>query len=69
MTGPTVRAAAGPSPRPDLAALPRYPSLIEINTRVWLRGLSQRAGRPVTLADMTPPSMGSRTEASVGSGS
>src|ERR1700756_5336768 len=31
---------------------PRYPSLLEINTRVWLRQLSLRAGRPVTLADV-----------------
>ena len=31
-------------------AAPRYPSLLEINTRVWLRRLSQEAGRPVTLA-------------------
>jgi hypothetical protein len=30
----------------------RYPSLYEINTRVWLRRLSQEAGRPVTLADI-----------------
>ncbi|MBN9089098.1 MAG: alpha-amylase [Reyranella sp.] len=29
---------------------PRYPSLLEINTRVWLRRLSREAGRPVTLA-------------------
>jgi hypothetical protein len=31
---------------------PRYPSLLEINTRVWLRWLSRKAGRPVTLADV-----------------
>jgi glycosidase len=30
----------------------RYPSLYEINTRVWLRRLSQEAGKPVTLADV-----------------
>jgi hypothetical protein len=30
---------------------PRYPSLLEIDTRVWLRRLSREAGRPVTLAD------------------
>src|ERR1700750_1900888 len=29
---------------------PRYPSLLEINTRVWLRRLSREAGKPVTLA-------------------
>ena len=31
---------------------PRYPALLEINTRVWLRRLSREAGRPVTLADV-----------------
>jgi glycosidase len=30
----------------------RYPSLYEINTRVWLCRLSQEAGQPVTLADV-----------------
>lgn len=30
----------------------RYPSLYEINTRVWLRRLSRAAGKPVTLADV-----------------
>lgn len=30
----------------------RYPSLYEINTRVWLRRLSKEAGKPVTLADV-----------------
>lgn len=30
--------------------LARYPSLFEINTRVWLRRLSREAGKPVTLA-------------------
>jgi hypothetical protein len=34
------------------AALPRYPSLIEINTRVWLHRLSREAGRPITLAEV-----------------
>jgi hypothetical protein len=33
-------------------AAPRYPLLLEINTRVWLRRLSQEAGRPVTLANV-----------------
>ena len=32
--------------------VPRYPSLLEINTRVWLRRLSQEAGRPVALANV-----------------
>jgi len=31
---------------------PRYPSLYQINTRVWLRQLSRESGRPVTLADI-----------------
>jgi len=31
---------------------PRYPALLEINTRAWLRRLSREAGRPVTLADV-----------------
>src|SRR5262245_9417875 len=30
----------------------RYPSLFQINTRVWLTGLSQRIGRPATLDDI-----------------
>jgi len=30
---------------------PRYPSLYQINTRVWLTGLSQTIGRPATLDD------------------
>jgi glycosidase len=33
-----------------VAPVPRYPSLFEINTRVWLDRLSREAGRPVTLA-------------------
>src|SRR6478672_2736709 len=33
-------------------AQPRYPSLFEINTRVWLGRLSREAGRPMTLADI-----------------
>src|SRR5262245_63966810 len=36
----------------DAAALPRYPSLIEINTRAWLYRLSCEAGRPITLAEI-----------------
>jgi hypothetical protein len=31
---------------------PRYPSLYQINTRVWLTELSRRLGRPVTLDDV-----------------
>jgi alpha amylase-like protein len=40
------------APSTVLPALPRYPSLLEINTRVWIRRLSQEAGRPITLADI-----------------
>jgi hypothetical protein len=31
---------------------PRYPSLFEINTRVWLRRLTREAGKPITLANV-----------------
>ncbi len=31
---------------------PRYPALYQINTRVWLTGLSQVLGRPATLDDI-----------------
>src|SRR5579885_1639156 len=46
--GPAGQLSAGAS----LPLLPRYPSLLEINTRVWLRRLSQEAGRALTLADV-----------------
>jgi glycosidase len=32
--------------------MPRYPSLFQINTRVWLQRLSREAGKRVTLADI-----------------
>jgi hypothetical protein len=32
---------------------PRYPSLHQINTRVWLTDLSQKLGRPATLDDIS----------------
>ena len=32
--------------------MPRYPALLEINTRPWLRRLSDDAGKPITLADI-----------------
>ena len=35
-----------------MAPRPRYPSLFQINTRVWLQRLSREAGKPVTLADI-----------------
>jgi hypothetical protein len=31
---------------------PRYPSLYQINTRVWLTELSHALGRPATLDDI-----------------
>src|SRR5690349_14401470 len=33
-------------------ALPRYPSLYQINTRVWLNELSRTLGRAATLDDV-----------------
>ena len=35
-----------------MANMPRYPSLFQINTRVWLQRLSREAGKRVTLADI-----------------
>ena len=35
-----------------MSPAPRYPSLYQINTRVWLRQLSRETGKPVTLADI-----------------
>ena len=35
-----------------MATMPRYPSLFQINTRVWLQRLSHQAGKPITLADI-----------------
>src|SRR5271157_1042611 len=40
------------SRRTVMATAPRYPSLFQINTRVWLRRLSREAGRQITLADI-----------------
>jgi hypothetical protein len=37
-----------------MTSAPRYPSLCQINTRVWLRRLAQERGRPITLADIDP---------------
>jgi alpha amylase-like protein len=45
-----VRQAAAAEIR--LPALPRYPSLYEINTRVWLTEMSRKLGRPATLDDI-----------------
>jgi glycosidase len=35
-----------------MATVPRYPSLFQINTRVWLQRLSRDAGERITLADI-----------------
>jgi hypothetical protein len=35
-----------------MATTPRYPTLYQINTRVWLNRLSREAGKRVTLADI-----------------
>ena len=35
-----------------MGTMPRYPSLFQINTRVWLQRLSREAGKRVTLADI-----------------
>ena len=43
---------AGDPPLPCLTALPRYPSLYQINTRVWLTELAAELGRPATLDDV-----------------
>ena len=38
--------------QPITSAGLRYPSLLQINTRVWLTDLARRFGRPVTLDDI-----------------
>ncbi len=49
----TSRAATDASiPKTELRALPRYPSLYQINTRVWITALSRTLGRPATLDDV-----------------
>ncbi len=45
-----------------MAAQPRYPSLFQINTRVWLERLSREAGRRVTLADIDDATIASFSE-------
>ena len=52
MTRLAARRSAPASRSPVLPALPRYPSLLEINTRVWLRRLAPEAARPISLADI-----------------
>jgi len=59
-TVPTAPVPIAPAATPRMSEEPtriplpvnRYPSLFEIDTRVWLSRLSQEAGRPVTLADV-----------------
>ena len=47
-----------------------YPSLFQINTRVWLTELSRVIGRPATLNDIPDAELDpSRRWASTGSGS
>ena len=43
-----------PSETGDIStmAAPRYPSIFQVNTRVWLTDLAQRLGRPVSLDDI-----------------
>jgi glycosidase len=48
----TQRAAARALAAAALAAAPRYPSLYQINTRVWITALSRQLGRPATLEDI-----------------
>jgi glycosidase len=42
--------------------MPRYPSLFQINTRVWLQRLSRETGRPITLADIDDATLDSFVE-------
>jgi glycosidase len=53
---PAVRRRRSPALEPLAASeppeLPRYPSLYQINTRVWLSSLSRSIGRPATLDDV-----------------
>ena len=40
----------------------RYPSLYQINTRVWLTDLSQKLGRRATLDDIPDAELDSRQQ-------
>ena len=42
-----------------MATVPRYPSLFQINSRVWLQRLSREAGKLITLADIDDTTIGS----------
>jgi alpha amylase-like protein len=45
-----------------MATMPRYPSLFQINTRVWLQRLSREAGKPITLTDIDDTTIDSFAE-------
>jgi glycosidase len=45
-----------------MATMPRYPSLFQINTRVWLQRLSREAGKRVTLSDIDDATIDSFAE-------
>jgi hypothetical protein len=45
-----------------MVAGPRYPSLYQLNTRVWLERLSREAGRRITLEDIDDATIGSFAE-------
>src|SRR6516162_9313773 len=49
---PAILGPEAAQARSIMAITPRYPSLIQINTRVWLDRLSRGLGRRVTLADI-----------------
>ena len=54
---------------PDMVGLLRYPTLLQINTRVGVERLSREAGRRVTLADIDDDAIdGFAEKASTGSG-
>ena len=45
-----------------MATMPRYPSLFQINARVWLGHLSRESGRQITLADIDDATIDSFAE-------
>src|SRR6516162_1088871 len=45
-----------------MVAGPRYPSLYQLNTRVWLERLSREAGRRITLEDIDDATIDSFAE-------
>jgi alpha amylase-like protein len=52
MISPAAGQGSSAPAKSVLPPLPRYPALLEINTRVWLRRLSREAGRSVGLEDI-----------------